>query len=373
MEVGSPVPIMSSDIGSMPLRIKRDLIESGALKTNSSIPLLNTNDIDYNSFKDQIVKSQVDKLSTGLDVPNYPQFRDMNTMFLQLLTGYEKNSDSYHRIGKIRYTGEEIPETKIIKQESKTIAEESRFDKFKIKLCITGPYTLSSLFNGERSIIIEELGNALSRILKESLFNTKYGKVEHVSLDEPTLGFLNDPLLDYGQDGREILRNSWEKILNTASRFGASTSVHLHNTSEEVFWEVESLDVIGSHITDHLYHSEKTLERLRSTGKKLWVPVTVTQFDSLIEEYHKKKGVKEGFPEIIAESWSDMNRGDIDPAIFIDSQEAMEYNLKQYIHFFGEDNIAFASPECGLRSFPDYTHGVICLERASNAVKIARR
>ncbi|MBD3205626.1 hypothetical protein GF319_04670 [Candidatus Bathyarchaeota archaeon] len=364
---------MSSDIGSMPLRIKREVIESGALKTNSPIPLFNPNDIDYNSFKDEVVKSQIDKLSTGIDVPNYPQFRDMNTMFLQLLTGYEKNSDSYHRIDRIRFTGEEIPETKIIKQESKIIAEKSRFDKFRIKLCITGPYTLSSLFNGGRSIIIEELGNALSRILKESLFNTKYGKVEHVSLDEPTLGFLNDPMLDYGQDGREILRNSWEEILQTASRFGASTSIHLHNTSEEIFWDVNSLDVIGSHINDYLYQSEKTRERLRTTDKKLWVPLTTTQFDNLIEKYHKRKGVKEGFPEIIAESWSDINKGEIDPTIFVESQEEMDYNLKKYIHFFGKDNIAFASPECGLRSFPDYTHGITCLERASNVVRIARR
>jgi methionine synthase II (cobalamin-independent) len=35
----------------------------------------------------KVVEGFIDKLGAGVDVPNYPQFRDMNEMFLTMLEG----------------------------------------------------------------------------------------------------------------------------------------------------------------------------------------------------------------------------------------------------------------------------------------------
>jgi len=361
------MPILSSDIGSLPPRVETDTLELGASQTNTLLPLLKIKD-EFEIFKEEIVNAQIDKLVVGLDVPTYPQFRDMNTMFFELLSGFEKDNDGYHRLEKIRDKGEGIPEISIIRQESKKIAEKANLDSFNIKICITGPYTLSSLFKGSRTIIIQELGEALSNILRKSLFDTKYGRVEHVSVDEPVLGFLNDQLLDYGSEGRETLRESWEKIFKSASEFGASTSIHLHNTSDNLFWETDNLNCIGSHICDPLYTSESTLNRLYETDKKLIAPIALTQFDDLISDYYRDKGIHEQLPELIGKTWIDIKSGKIDPICFLESKEKMENYLNKYIKFFGEENIAYASPECGLSSFPGYKYTLKYLKRVSRTV-----
>jgi 5-methyltetrahydropteroyltriglutamate--homocysteine methyltransferase len=361
------MPILSSDIGSLPPRVKAYTLGLGASQTNTLLPLLKIKD-EFEVFKEEVVSAQIDKLAVGLDVPTYPQFRDMNNMFFELLSGFEKDKDGYHRVEKIVDKGEGIPEIRIIKQESKEISEKSNLDYFKIKICITGPYTLSSLFKGSRTVIIQELGDALSNILRKSLFETKYGIVEHVSVDEPVLGFLNDQLLDYGSEGRETLRVSWEKIFRFASKFGASTSIHLHNTSDSLFWETDNLNYIGSHIGDPLYTSENTLERLYETDKKLIAPIALTQFDDLISNYYRDKGIREQLPELIGKTWIDIKSGKINPIRFLESKEKMEKYLKKQIKFFGEENIAYASPECGLSSFPGYKYTLKYLKRVSNVV-----
>ena len=48
-----------------------------------------------NILRKKIVESFIDKILCGIDVPNYPQYRDMNEMFLEKFGGLIKTKDGY--------------------------------------------------------------------------------------------------------------------------------------------------------------------------------------------------------------------------------------------------------------------------------------
>ena len=322
--------MLSSDIGSIPPIKEIKLIWKGANKTNSLVPFLGVSDKEYEAFKEAITTTFVDKLNAGVDVPNYPQFRDMNEMFFALMNGIKKTEQGMVAVKRIKAKRSvSIPEVKILKQESKRIKEESGLKKIKVKICITGPYTLSSFFQGKTSRLFDELGQSLADILTNSIFSNKYAKIYHVSIDEPVLGFINDPLLDYGSDGRESLRRAWELIANTATRHRIETSMHLHNTSENLFWDVSNLNTIASHVGDPIYSSELTKKKLEKMDKKLWASIGITQFDTLIQNTYLQSGYTGNIPEMVGKVWADIKAGKIDPSMFLEKSTLLRKRLQK--------------------------------------------
>nr|NIO00310.1 hypothetical protein [Anaerolineae bacterium]NIQ83088.1 hypothetical protein [Anaerolineae bacterium] len=82
--------VLSSDIGSMPATTEPQVIDAGAQRSGTLLPLLNIGMEEYSGFRDAVVSAYADKARAGVEVPNYPQFRDMNEMFFQLMRGVEK-------------------------------------------------------------------------------------------------------------------------------------------------------------------------------------------------------------------------------------------------------------------------------------------
>lgn len=364
------IRVLSSDIGSMPATAEPGVIEAGAQKSGTLIPLLKYGVDEYAVFSDAVVSAYADKARAGVDVPNYPQFRDMNEMFFRLMQGIEKADGALLAVGSIRpVQGASIPEVDVIRRESVKARMLSGREKVRLRVCVTGPYTLASFFGARTPGLYRELGRAISGILGASLFKTRYAEVAHVCVDEPVLGFMNDPLLDFGSDGREALRAAWDEVCRTASARGVETSMHLHNTSENLFWEVEHLDAVGSHVGDPMYTSDSTRQRLEEKDKNIWAAVGVTQFDNLIHMHYHAEGFEGDMPEKIAETWTGIKKGAIDPYIFLEDQGTMEKRLSKVMEFLGAERMAYASPECGLNSFPSYETAVECLRRASAAVK----
>ena len=76
---------------------------------------------------------------------------------------------------------------------------------------ITGPYTLSALFAYKNEKTFLNLGRVLAEIVKENIFENKYGKVFMVTLDELALGVMSDPTIDYGTPDSSQLsaKGSW--------------------------------------------------------------------------------------------------------------------------------------------------------------------
>ena len=361
--------VTSSDIGSLPTKVSIDTLLSGARKAQSIIPLLGVGDEEYRVFQGEVSGAFADKLRAGIEVPNYPQFRDMNQMFLSLMEGFEKTGGGLVAVKTVKAkSGASIPEVDAIRRDASRIRDSSGVDRVRVKACVTGPYTLASLFQLKTPDLFEELGSALGDILGRSLFGNRSAEVTHICVDEPVLGFMNDPLLDYGSEGREALRRAWEHLYGVAASGGADTSMHLHNTSESLFWEVEHLGHVMSHVGDPLYTQDSTRRRLEETDKGLWATVGVTQYDNLIAMHHAARGFTGNMPEMIGETWTGIRKGLVDPYAFLEEEATMTRRLEALAGFFGAERIAYASPECGVNSFPGYDVAMECLRRTVRAI-----
>ena len=102
--------IESYDVGSLPPKIKHkemlELFSAYEKGVNSGFP---------QSLEEIIVETFLDKALAGIDIPNYPQFRDMNEMFLQMINGIEKIKEGYVEIESLslKHGKEKIPEAHI--------------------------------------------------------------------------------------------------------------------------------------------------------------------------------------------------------------------------------------------------------------------
>ena len=361
--------IKSCDVGSLPLIGDVERFLEGATRFESS-PTEKT----AKYFERMIVEGFFDKLRAGIDVPNYPQFRDMSRMFLGMIDGVEKAKDGYMETGILSLRAEEscIPEVSVIKENSQQIYERIS-EPFQVKVCVTGPYTLSSLFVYRDKEIFSRVGEMISQIVENNLFNGKYGSVSLVAMDEPIFGLLDDPLIDRGSEGREHLRKAWESIFHRAHSKGIQTCIHLHNTADELFWEVKSLNIIESHTDDPIYQTGKTKELLESTDKFLKASVCITDFDRLIRESittaSQQKMSELTINEKIAEAWRGVKSGNLDSKAFLESDRLMKKRLIKIVNQFGVERILYAGPECGLGGFPTYECALEYLRRVSDAVK----
>jgi len=365
--------IESYDSGSTPfIGDFRKFLDGFAAYSRSSTP---SDQAEY--FESRVVESFLDKIRAGIDIPNYPQFRDMNEMFLEFMEGLEKVEGGYVEAGilSIRMEKTWIPEVYAIKNNSREIHDKTG-QPVRLRICVTGPYTLSCLFAYKDSGTFTRIGEVISRIVENNIFHEKHGSVSLVVLDEPTFGLLDDPLLDYGAEGRENLLKAWETIFHKASVKGVRTSIHLHSTTDELFWNIKSLNVIESHVEDSLYQLDKTKKLLESTDKFLKASIGISDFDKLIRKNitaNLKQRVGEtAINEQVAEAWKNITNGKLDPKTFLESTELMEKRLNAIVSRFGLERVPYAGPECGLKSFPTYECALECLRRVANAIKKLR-
>lgn len=371
------VKLQTYDIGSLPFVGELEKFSSGAERFGSLTSLFKVaGELEAEAaryFEEKVVEGFVDKVKVGLDLPSYPQFRDMNAMFLSLMEGVRRVGISYKVEGRVSVGLEDamIPEVEVIRKNSRKIYERLGFP-FRLKVCVTGPYTLSSLFNERDDELFKNLGEAVSKFVSNSIFSGRHSSVGMVAVDEPVFGFLSDPLMDHGSSGREVLLQAWERIFHEAASKGVSTSIHLHDTSDELFWEVESLKVVDSHVDDPLYTSRRTCEFLERKDKFLKASLCVTDFDLLIRNrILSRLGRRIEEAELageVAEIWSKIKSGACNPNEYFESVEVMRARLKGMVERFGVERVLYAAPECGLKGMPTYDGALEYLRRLAEAV-----
>ncbi len=135
------------DVGSLPSRADQEAINQGAGQFSTLLQLTGVGGESTRIFEEEVVKTTVDKLAAGVDIPNYPQLRDMNEMFLSLIRGVERVGGGYSTSSRLRVKpGASIPELEALRRNASRIADIAGVDQFEVKVCLTGPYTLSTLF-----------------------------------------------------------------------------------------------------------------------------------------------------------------------------------------------------------------------------------
>lgn len=360
--------LQSCDVGSLPFFGNLDAFMKGAKDYEAGL-----NDYLAVSFEKTVVKVFADKLAAGIDVPNFPQFRDMNEMFLNLISGVERLKDGYVETARLKLKPNQgvLPEILAIKRNANGLGE--LFGKpFALKVCITGPYTLASFFPYRTSQTFSMLGEVVARIVEANIFCEKNGCVRFVSVDEPVFGLIDDPLIDRGSNGRETLLKAWHGICSTAKAKGAVTCLHLHNTSDELFWAIKSLDVVESHVDDALYRMDETKRLLQLEDKILKASICITDFDKLI-----RNNLAKASPELrglalddaLAESWRNIRKNLVAPDFFLESSDIMRKRAEQTIAKFGSNYVPYIGPECGMRGFPTYESALECLRRVASVAK----
>ena len=362
--------IKSCDSGSLPV-----VGDSAKFLEGSKRFSLQQTDELAEYFEKCVIESFLAKIRVSIDVPNYPQFRDMNAMFLSMMEGLEKTSAGYleTKIPSLKTDKSQMSEVLAIKKNSQMIQEKTG-EPFEVRVCVTGPYTLASFFPYRDKSIFSRLGSVISQILENNLFSNKHGKTSLVSVDEPLFGLLDDPVIDFGSEGRENLRSAWESIFYKVKSKNAKTMMHLHSTANPLFWDVKSLQVIDSHVDDPLHQMKKTGELLESKDKFLKASITVNDFDVLIKKRiisnsPAKKLAESDTNEQIADAWTCINNGIVDPEIFLESVATMKNRLVKVVERFGADRVLYAGPECGLKGYPTYENALECLRRVSSATK----
>jgi 5-methyltetrahydropteroyltriglutamate--homocysteine methyltransferase len=360
--------IKSCDVGSLPFSGNFAKFLEGSSQFESS-----SSDDASSYFRSKVIKSFLDKAQTGINIPYYPQFRDMNSMFLELFDGIEKLKKGYveSKDMSLKATGKSIPEVKVIKENSRQISEVLGHS-FEFGVCVTGPYTLSSHFAVRDTGLFLRLGRVISQLVENTVFNEKYAKVSMISVDEPVFGLVNDPLIDPGCDGRENLRKAWELItrVSKANSDSAHTCMHLHSTADKLFWEVESLDVVESEMDNFLYRSKETKKLLEAYDKFLKANVCTTNFDELIREKtiasHQQNA---DINEKIKENWKKILNGELNATIFLEDTALIRKRILDIANRYGPERVPYASPECGLRGYPTYECALECLRRVASAAK----
>ena len=354
--------IQSYDVGSLPPTVNSEKFCRLAKSYNSLRRQLYPDEYAY--FTDVVLTGFKDKLDAGVDIPNYPQYRDMNEMFLDMIRGIEKTNGGYvvTDTPSVASGNAKIQEVSVIRENRHEIRG-AIGRPFRLKVCITGPYTLASLFRYRPSGIHENLGSTLSTIVEENAFDEKDGSVELVAMDEPVFGFLNDPMLDRGSSGRERLLSAWDGMLHKVKSKGAKTILHLHNTSDDLFWDLKNLDVIESHVDDPIYKTERTKQLLNDCDKFLKAPIAVTRFDDLIA-----RKIQSNDSQLAAGEWEKIRKKEADPMSYLEDVGAMNIRLKKLVDFFGEDRVPYAGLECGLRGHPTYDCAIESLRRQSLAI-----
>jgi len=370
-------PLLTCDVGSLPFSGDLESFTKGAGLYNSLLELLHPKDPSVSEpcrlFEEKIVEGLLGKLQAGIDVPNFPQFRDMNEMFLQLIEGAKKTKSGYELTGRLRlsYERKVLPELEAVKRNASRI-KDTVGHRIALKICVTGPYTLSSLLVNRTAEAFGQFSDVLQQIVEASVVVQKNVEVDLVSIDEPVFGLAGDTLLDKGAPGREALLRAWEGICHKVKTRGAKTIVHLHNTVDGLFWNVNGLDIIESHVGDPLYESAKSKKACEAADKFVKASIAVTDFDRLVRERiaTSNPGLTEAsIGPLLAETWASINKGDTDPVIFLESKEVMKNRLKRILRLFGEERVSFAGPECGTRSFPTTVCALECLRRISEATK----
>jgi len=316
--------ILFDDIGSFPLPkgVNREWV-SQAVKNNDP------------KLQDLLKSTMQQKIDAGVDIPTYPQFRDMNQMFLELI-----NDESAQE------------EPLIVKKETARIMELSALEdvgahyfkntgnKLNIRICVTGPLELYlNQFGGTAyKDVLNAFATSIDRFIANSIDNAKQFRIATISIDEPSIG-INPQIMFSDNDIIEALTIATK----TSGLHKIDTEIHLHSPLHyKLICRVSSIGIIGvESAANPSYLDLIDKKDLVDHDKFLRVGVSRTDIFGMAAVLNEKYGTnvwKEParLEEIITE---------------METPGTISKRLHKAYSLFG-DRIKYAGPDCGLGSWP---------------------
>lgn len=312
--------MLFDDIGSfpLPLGIKREWAEKN---------------FQSKEYEEMVQRAFLMK-EKFVEVPNYPQFRDMVKMFLEPIKNPDFQDDAY----LISEREAKIPEVEFV--------EKMKIEK--LRVCITGVFEL--YYREFGGVIYEDLLENIAESVYRFAKNTmKYKNVVCLSFDEPSLGVVPDL-----QPSKELVERTYDFKLNV------DTQVHLHEPVFYTHFENTGIGIIGiESASNPTKLNAIDPEILESADKKLRVGVARTDIDCMLSEFNERHGVN---------AWKNEDLSLLAIEEFEPPNNILE-RIKTAKERFG-DLISYIGPDCGLFSFPSQKVALKLLENIQKAKKI---
>ena len=279
------------------------------------------------------------KISAGVEVPTYPQFRDMIRMFMDPIENPALVESPY-----------------LIKKENAEILElQAVAPGEPVRVCVTGPLELYiSVFGATNySDILYNLAESVARFLEKA---KEQGKMAVASLDEPSLGISSNVV--FGED--EIL-----KALEIASEpcRDMDCEVHLHSPLyAEPCARVPGISIVGIESAAHpdfLKLVDKKV--LEETDTYLRAGIARTDILAMSARRNEQLGIN---------LWDDPTRLERE-ILDMESPQVMEKRLEAAYSLFGE-RLRAVGPDCGLGSWPSQSMAHKLLSNCAVAIKSFR-
>jgi 5-methyltetrahydropteroyltriglutamate--homocysteine methyltransferase len=332
------------DIGSFPLpaRIKKEQYAKAYEQARELI--IKKQDPFKDEFVEKnfcsiVVESFRKKISTGIDVVNFPQH----------YSGIKQVGDAVHEAmnkGSFAVDQEKafLPELYVLNQEAKRINEEYG-KKIELRVSIFGPIEqyLAEVGATAYPDVLDGFAQTINHFAKNSILNNKYIETKVVSIDEPSLGhssFSGTP---------ELVRETLEKAYDF---HGPTKQIHLHFASGiHDLLNVKGIDVLSFEYAA----SPKNIDAipksvLEKADKQIRVGIARTDIDSIWAELYEK-----GITQPSAEE-------------LVENVDKIKKRYKFAKEKYGE-RMTFTGPDCGLGGWPSQEAATLLLKRTVEAVK----
>lgn len=293
-------------------------------------------EISQDQYLELVRDAFLQKSSAGVEVPTYPQFRDMIHMFKDPIENPEFTESPY-----------------LIKKEHADILELRAVPKDQIvRVCVTGPIELyiSAFGATNYTDILFRLAESVSRFIEKA---EEQNNVAVASLDEPSLGISSNIVFEEEDILRAltIASSPCEKI---------DCEVHLHSPLyAEMCSNVPGINIVGIESAahpDYLKLIDKSL--LEDTDTYLRAGIARTDILSMAAGLNDRLGIN---------LWEDPARLERE-IMSIESPQVIEKRLEYAYSLFG-DRLRAVGPDCGLGSWPSQTFAHMLLSNCAQSVR----
>jgi 5-methyltetrahydropteroyltriglutamate--homocysteine methyltransferase len=332
------------DIGSFPLPngIKRENYSRAYESAREAITKgedPSKDEFVQKNFIEVVLDSFRKKLSTGLDVVNFPQ----------MFSGLRQVGDAVHAAmanGSFVVAQENafLPEIHVLNYHAKQLSEDFG-KKIELRVSIFGPIEqyLSEVGATAYPDVLDGFAQTINRFAKNSILNNKYIETKVVSIDEPSLGHSSF------QGTPEMIRETLEKAYDFE---GPTKQIHLHfSAGVHDLLAVRGLDVLSFEYAASPKNIDDVPKSvLEKADKQIRVGIARTDIDSIWAELYEK-----GITQPTAEQ-------------LVETKETIQKRYRFAKEKYG-DRMTFTGPDCGLGSWPSQEAAALVLKRAVEAVK----
>jgi 5-methyltetrahydropteroyltriglutamate--homocysteine methyltransferase len=275
------------------------------------------------------------KIDAGVDVPTYPQFRDMNQMFLEIINDESAQEEplivSKERARIMELSAIEDVGAQYLKKTGK---------KLNIRLCVTGPIELYlKQFGGTAyKDVLNAFATSIDRFISNSIDNAKQFRIAVISIDEPSIG-INPQIMFNDSDMIEALTLA----TRTSGLNKIDTEIHLHSPLHyKLVCRVPSIGIIGvESAANPSYLDLIDKKDLEDFDKFLRIGVARTDIFGMAAVLNEKYNTN---------VWKEPAKLD-EITIQMETPRIIAKRLQKAYDIFG-DRIKYAGPDCGLGSWP---------------------